>query len=87
VTALAPLTLARRHVLDAIRAYITEHGRPPSMSDLAVRCRLDRTTVRYHLLELASGGWIRREPGRARSIELVDAEAGTDIGEAARVPG
>src|SRR5262245_14323535 len=60
-----------------IRDYVWQEGFSPSLRDIAQGCRLGRTTVLYHLHRLLQWGLIRRAPGKARSIILVDDERKT----------
>ncbi len=55
-----------------IRDYLAQEGYAPSLNDIARGCGLGRTTVLYHLHRLKQWGLIRRAPGKARSIVLVD---------------
>lgn len=57
-----------------IRDYAGQEGFAPSLRDIAHGCGLGRTTVLYHLHRLLQWGLIRRSPGKARTIILVDSE-------------
>jgi repressor LexA len=53
-----------------IKAYIEQHGYPPTIRNIATACHMGRTTVHYYLEKLEDWGWIEREPGQARSLNL-----------------
>jgi repressor LexA len=57
-----------------IRLYLDRHGYAPSLRDISTSCYLGRSTVIHHLDQLEAQGRISREPGRARSIVVLDLE-------------
>lgn len=58
-----------------IHAYTQVLGRPPAEADLQRHFRVTPPSVHQMVLTLERAGLIRRQPGRARSIEvLVDPE-------------
>lgn len=57
-----------------IRDYVWQEGYAPSIREIAQGCRLGRTTVLYHLHRLVQWRLIRRSPGKARTIILVDSD-------------
>jgi len=59
-----------------IYAYTQVVGRPPAEADLQRRFHVSPPAVHQMILTLERGGLIRRQPGVARSIEvLVDPDA------------
>ena len=54
-----------------IHAYVLVLGRPPAEADLRRHFRVTPPSVRQLLITLERAGLIRREPGVARSIELL----------------
>ena len=76
-TALRPSFTAKQgQYLAFIYAYTQVLGRPPAEADLQRRFGVSPPTVHQMVLTLERGGLIRRQPGVARSIEvLVDPEA------------
>jgi Mn-dependent DtxR family transcriptional regulator len=54
-----------------IYAYTTIHRRPPAEADFQAFFRVTPPTVHQMILTLAQHGYIRRQPGQARSIELL----------------
>jgi repressor LexA len=62
----------QRAVLDAIQAWIREHGYPPTIRELGARLGIKSLRgVTAHLDALAKKGWLQRE-ARARSIRLAE---------------
>lgn len=58
-----------------IDAYPRVHGRPPAETDLQRHFRVSPPSVHQMVLTLERAGLIRRQPGMARSIEvLIDPE-------------
>lgn len=68
------LTAREREVLDALRSYITDHSRPPTMRELTGLTGLSSTSsVIHQLRNLQDKGYIRAGQSRsARQIEIVD---------------
>jgi Mn-dependent DtxR family transcriptional regulator len=54
-----------------IWAYTRVLGRPPAEADLERHFRVSPPTVHQMVLALERAGLIRRQPGRARSIEIL----------------
>lgn len=60
-------------VLAFLRAYVSEHnGLPPTLREVSVACYMAISQVRIHLEILEARGLLRREPGRARALWLLD---------------
>jgi SOS-response transcriptional repressor LexA len=57
--------------LALIDAYTRVHGRPPAESNLQRRFRVSPPSVHQMVLTLERLGLIRRQPGVARSIEVL----------------
>ena len=58
-----------------IDAYTRVHGRPPAETDMQRHFRVSPPSVHQMVLTLERAGLIRRQPGVARTIEvLVDPE-------------
>ena len=67
------LTDRQRDVLNAIKAHITEHGVPPSRSELARTLQLSHASaVTDHLARLADKGLIEVIPGTTRGIRVIE---------------
>jgi DNA-binding MarR family transcriptional regulator len=68
-------TARQGQYLAFIDAYTRVHGRPPAEADLQRHFRVSPPAVHQMVLTLERAGLIRRQPGAARSIEvLVDPE-------------
>lgn len=55
-----------------IQAYHREHGYSPTLREIAEGCYLNVATVLRHLDRLEGQGRIARDPGKARSIRLLN---------------
>jgi repressor LexA len=65
------LTKRQKEILDFITQFIGREGYSPSMEEIAEHFRFaSLNAVFKHLESLSSRGYLRREPNRARSIEL-----------------
>ena len=72
------LSPQRQRILDVIREFLDENGYPPTVRDIVKACDMSSTSVAdYHLRALRRDGYIRRDSGVSRGIEIV--------GEARRV--
>jgi repressor LexA len=65
------LTKRQKEILDFITEFIDREGYSPSMEEIAEHFRFASLNAVYkHLESLSSRGFLRRDPNRARSIEL-----------------
>ena len=70
-----PFTAKQGQYLAFIYAYTQLNGRPPAEADMQRYFQVSPPSVHQMLLTLERRGFIRRQPGVARSIEvLVDPE-------------
>ena len=66
------LSKKRKEVLSAITGFMERHKYPPSVRDVVQMCRMSSTSVAdYHLKTLEKDGYIRRESGVSRGIEVI----------------
>lgn len=66
------LTERQEEILDIIRHFVRTKGFPPSIREIARGLGLSSvSTVHCHLINLEKKGYIRKDPSRRRSIELV----------------
>lgn len=65
------LTAKQGQYLAYIYAYTIVMGRPPAEADLQRHFSVAPPTVHQMLVGLSDAGFIRRQPGVARSIELL----------------
>ena len=89
------LTWRQRNVLQVIRESVQKRGYPPSMREIAEAIGLTSTsTVSHHLSTLQRKGYLHRDVGRARTVEVrlpghaaVRPEPGPEEDEATGIPG
>lgn len=55
-----------------IRAYLRQHGHPPTLREIAEGCYMSYGSVFRYLDKLEAHGRIARKPGKSRSITLLD---------------
>lgn len=65
------LSPANADTLNHLRALAAD-GTAPTLEELATACGIGVSTARYHLEMLEKKGAIRRAPGVARGIEIVE---------------
>lgn len=66
------LSKKRKQVLEAITGFLDNHKYPPSVRDVVQMCNMSSTSVAdYHLKALERDGYIRRESGVSRGIEII----------------
>ncbi|MES2867033.1 MULTISPECIES: transcriptional repressor LexA [Microbacterium] len=91
---LSPKQLA---ILEVIQTSIARHGYPPSMREIGDAVGLKSlSSVTHQLGQLELSGYLRRDPGKTRAMEvLIDlpgtssenpADSSTPVGDAAMVP-
>jgi repressor LexA len=67
------LTDRQREVLGYIRDYVEAHGFPPALTEIGAGCGgVSATAALAHVVALEKKGYIRRDPHRARGLEIVD---------------
>lgn len=70
------LTKRQKEILDFITEFIDREGYSPSMEEIAEHFQFaSLNAVFKHLESLSSRGYLRRDPNRARSIELSQTKA------------
>jgi SOS-response transcriptional repressor LexA len=62
-----------------IDAYTRVHGRPPAETDMQRHFQVTPPSVHQMILTLERAGLIRRQPGVARSIEVLVAAKGLPL--------
>lgn len=65
------LTDKQGQYLAYIALYTKLHRRPPAETDMQEYFQVTPPTAHRMVVELEQKGWIRREPGKARSIEVL----------------
>lgn len=66
------LTSRQRDVVACIRRYVDAHGYPPATREIARDLCITGNAVYGHLTAIERKGHIRRVPGIARGITLID---------------
>ena len=77
----------QREILDFIKKHILNKGYPPSVREICNGVNLKSTSsVHSHLETLERNGYIRRDPSKPRTIEIVDDEFNLTRREVRYVP-
>jgi len=63
---------SRNELLEAVKSYWQEHQRPPTYRELAEETGMVISQVYYHMTILEKAGKIEREPGKARTIRVIE---------------
>jgi repressor LexA len=70
--ALKPLTIKQQEIMDVIRRALMRDGQAPTVREIGKETNLRSScSVQKHLNKLAELGYIRRDPYKYRSIELM----------------
>jgi len=77
----------QQEILEYIKSEILERGFPPSVRDICKAVSLKSTSsVHAHLESLEKNGYIRRDPAKPRTIEILDDSFNMNRREMASVP-
>ena len=68
-----PLTARQREVLDFVRHFMTRVGYPPTVREIGSHFGFVPRSVFDHLKALERKGYLRRDPAKSRSLQLLDA--------------
>lgn len=81
------LSKKQQEILDYIKSEILSKGYPPSVRDICQAVGLKSTSsVHAHLEKLEEYGYIRRDPAKSRTIEILDDTFGAQRREMVNVP-
>ncbi|MGL5436136.1 MAG: transcriptional repressor LexA [Lachnospiraceae bacterium] len=81
------ITAKQQEILEYIKQNILEKGYPPTVRDICEAVRLKSTSsVHSHLETLEKNGYIRRDPTKPRTIEILDDMFGLTRREMVQVP-
>src|ERR1700725_20802 len=82
------LTERQREILDYLRKMLRENAYPPTVREIGLAIGLSSSsTVQNHLNTLERKGYIRRDPTKSRTIEVVDIdELQAKLSKAVAVP-
>lgn len=67
------ITEAQRRALDAVRSFIGRRGFPPTNKELGEELGISPASAHELVQQLIRKGYVRREPGKARSLEVIKA--------------
>lgn len=74
------MTVRQRKVLEVIRESIARRGYPPSLREIGEAVGLSSpSSVSHQLVSLERKGYLRRDPHRPRTIEVVSPDAPPDL--------
>lgn len=79
------ITAPQRKALTAIRNYQVRRGFPPTMQELGEALRISSSSAHELVGQLVRKGFLRREAGKARSLEVVRLP-GPDVADLVPVP-
>ncbi|MBF0382293.1 MAG: repressor LexA [Magnetococcales bacterium] len=69
---MAEITATQKRFLQKIRSYTAEHGIPPTIQELAERLDIKGSSVYEQVQRLKAKGMLLHEPGKARSLRVVN---------------
>lgn len=73
IMAYGRITAKQTEILEYIKSQILNKGYPPSVRDICAAVNLKSTSsVHAHLETLEKNGYIRRDPSKSRTIEIID---------------
>ncbi len=68
-----PITGKQTEILEYIKSQILDKGYPPAVREICAAVKLKSTSsVHSHLETLEKNGYIRRDPTKPRTIEIID---------------
>ena len=80
----ADLTTRQRDILEAIRAWVDQHGYPPTVREIGEAVGLTSTSsVSHQLRALQRKGYLRRDLNRPRAVGMIAGHPGSQPSEAA----
>jgi len=81
------ITQKQSEILEYIKSQILNKGYPPSVRDICEAVNLKSTSsVHAHLESLEKNGYIRRDPTKSRTIEIIDDNFNISRREVVNVP-
>ncbi|MBP3700544.1 MAG: transcriptional repressor LexA [Lachnospiraceae bacterium] len=81
------ITDKQQEILEFIKQCILAKGYPPSVREICEAVKLKSTSsVHSHLETLEKNGYIRRDPTKPRTIEILDDEFGVQRREIVNIP-
>ncbi len=81
------ISARQERILEFIRDFLNDHHYPPTVRDIQTGCEVSSTSVvDYNLKILHREGYLRREAGVSRGIELTDGWRGASGSQVMEVP-
>ena len=81
------ITQKQSEILEYIKSQILNKGYPPSVRDICQAVNLKSTSsVHAHLESLEKNGYIRRDPTKSRTIEIIDDNFNLSRREVVNIP-
>lgn len=81
------ITQKQSEILEYIKSQILNKGYPPSVRDICTAVNLKSTSsVHAHLESLEKNGYIRRDPTKSRTIEIIDDNFNLSRREVVNIP-
>ena len=81
------LTAKQQEILEYIKNTILKKGYPPAVRDICEAVKLKSTSsVHSHLETLEKNGYIRRDPTKSRTIEIIDDNFNLSRREVVNIP-
>ena len=69
----------QQQILDFLRAHARDHAYPPTVREIGQAVGLSSSsTVQNHLNSLEARGYIRRDPAKSRTVEVVQGDGASD---------
>ena len=67
-----PLTARQREILDFVRQFMLKAGYPPTVREIGAHFGFVPRSVFDHLKALERKGYLHREAGKSRSLQILD---------------
>jgi len=66
------LTTKQKNILDILKKLIAKNGYPPTVREIGKEARLSSpATIHFHLKQLEKKGYIKQDPNRNRTLEIL----------------
>jgi repressor LexA len=72
---LPPLTARQREVLEFVRQFMTKAGYPPTVREIGAHFGFVPRSVFDHLKALGRKGYLRRDPAKSRSLQILEPDS------------
>jgi repressor LexA len=72
---LPPLTARQREVLEFVKQFMTKAGYPPTVREIGAHFGFVPRSVFDHLKALGRKGYLRRDPAKSRSLQILEPDS------------